>query len=43
MIQKMQRQLLSEIGAKIQIIDPLSENWLDSTTEIINALVQQFN
>ena len=27
-----------EIGAKVQIIDPLSENWLDSTTDIINAL-----
>ena len=27
-----------EIGAKIQIIDPLSEDWLNSTTEILNAL-----
>jgi len=32
------RAIANEIGAKIQIIDPLSEDWLASTTEIINAL-----
>jgi zinc transport system substrate-binding protein len=32
-----------EIGAKVQIIDPLSENWMDSTTEIINALYNSLN
>jgi zinc transport system substrate-binding protein len=32
------RAIAHEIGAKVQIIDPLSENWLDSTTDIINDL-----
>jgi zinc transport system substrate-binding protein len=27
-----------EIGGKVEIIDPLSENWFDSTTDIINAV-----
>ena len=27
-----------EISAEVEIIDPLSENWLKTTTEIINAL-----
>jgi zinc transport system substrate-binding protein len=32
------RAIAHEIGAKVQIIDPLSENWFDSTTDIINAV-----
>jgi zinc transport system substrate-binding protein len=32
-----------EIGAKLQIIDPLSEDWLNSTREIINALYISLN
>jgi zinc transport system substrate-binding protein len=32
------KAIAGEIGAKIILIDPLSENWLKSTTDIINAL-----
>jgi zinc transport system substrate-binding protein len=32
------KAIAHEIGAKVEIIDPLSENWLLSTNEIINAL-----
>jgi zinc transport system substrate-binding protein len=32
-----------EIGAKLQIIDPLSEDWLESTTEIIDAVYSSLN
>jgi zinc transport system substrate-binding protein len=32
------KAIAHEIGAKVKIIDPLSENWLNSTTDIINAL-----
>ena len=32
------KALADEIGAKIIIIDPLSEDWLESTSVIINAL-----
>jgi zinc transport system substrate-binding protein len=31
-----------EIGARLQIIDPLSEEWMISTTDIINALYNSF-
>ena len=30
--------IADEIGAKLQIIDPLSAEWLDSTSEIVNTL-----
>jgi zinc transport system substrate-binding protein len=36
------RAIADEIGAKIQIIDPLSENWMSSTKEIIDALYNSF-
>jgi zinc transport system substrate-binding protein len=32
------RAIAKEIGAQLEIIDPLSEDWLKSTTDIINAL-----
>jgi zinc transport system substrate-binding protein len=32
------KAIAAEIGAKIILIDPLSENWQKSTTDIINAL-----
>lgn len=32
------KAIADEIGAKVTIIDPLSEDWLKSTTEIIDAL-----
>ena len=32
------KAIADEINAVIQIIDPLSENWLKTTTDIINAL-----
>ena len=32
------KAIADEINAQVKIIDPLSENWLKSTTEIINAL-----
>lgn len=32
------RAIADEIGAKIQLIDPLSEDWLKSTSDIISAL-----
>ncbi len=31
-------EIAREIGAKVRIIDPLSENWLDTTRDIIDAL-----
>lgn len=34
------REIASEIGAKVRIIDPLSENWLDSATDIIDTLYE---
>jgi zinc transport system substrate-binding protein len=36
------RAIALEVGAKIMLIDPLSENWLESTKEIINALHTSF-
>jgi zinc transport system substrate-binding protein len=30
--------IAAEIGAEIRVIDPLSENWLESTLDIINGL-----
>jgi zinc transport system substrate-binding protein len=32
------RAIAGEIGAKVVIIDPLSEDWMDSTNDIINDL-----
>jgi len=32
------KAIANEIGAKIKIIDPLSEDWLNSTIDIINAV-----
>ena len=32
------KAIAGEIGARIQIIDPLSEDWQGETIEIINAL-----
>jgi hypothetical protein len=32
------KAIAHEIGAKIRIIDPLSENWFNSTLDIINAV-----
>jgi zinc transport system substrate-binding protein len=32
------RTIAAEIGAEIRVIDPLSENWLESTLDIINGL-----
>jgi zinc transport system substrate-binding protein len=32
------KAIAGEIGAEISLIDPLSENWQKSTTDIINAL-----
>jgi zinc transport system substrate-binding protein len=32
------KAIADEIGAELKIIDPLSEDWLKSTTDIINAL-----
>jgi len=32
------KAIADEIGAKIILIDPLSANWLKSTTDIISAL-----
>ncbi len=32
------RAIAHEIGAKVQIIDPLAEDWMNSTTVIIDAL-----
>ncbi|HPT22737.1 MAG TPA: zinc ABC transporter substrate-binding protein, partial [Bacteroidales bacterium] len=32
------KAIADEIGADITVIDPLSEDWLKSTTEIIDAL-----
>ena len=43
MIQKMQVQLLMKSEPELQIIDPLSEDWMDSTSEIINALYKSLN
>lgn len=36
------RAIANETGAKVVIIDPLSENWFASVTEIINNLEQGF-
>jgi zinc transport system substrate-binding protein len=36
------RAIAHEVGAEIKVIDPLSENWLESTKEIINALNTSF-
>ena len=38
MIPKMQESIAGEIGAGIVIIDPLSEDWEKSTSEIIEDL-----
>lgn len=35
--------IANEIDAKVRIIDPLAENWLESVTEIINALGESMN
>ena len=32
------KAIAEEIGAELKIIDPLSEDWLKSTTDIINDL-----
>jgi len=32
------KAIAKEIGAQLEIIDPLSEDWLKSTTDIVNAL-----
>jgi zinc transport system substrate-binding protein len=37
------RELAHEIGAKVQIIDPLSGDWPGATTEIINALYESLS
>jgi zinc transport system substrate-binding protein len=36
------KAIAGEIGAHIVLIDPLSENWLKSTTDIIDALYKSF-
>lgn len=36
------KEIAREIGGKIRIIDPLSENWHESTIDIINALYDSF-
>jgi zinc transport system substrate-binding protein len=36
------KAIAREIGAEVKIIDPLSENWLVSTTDIINSLYTSF-
>ena len=36
------KEIAREIGGKIRIIDPLSENWHESTIDIINALYNSF-
>jgi zinc transport system substrate-binding protein len=36
------KAIAEETGAKIVLIDPLSENWLKSTTDIINNLHKSF-
>jgi zinc transport system substrate-binding protein len=36
------RAIADETGAKIKIIDPLSENWLKATSDIIDALYLSF-
>ena len=35
---KMQKLLQMKSVLRLKIIDPLSENWLKATTDIINAL-----
>jgi zinc transport system substrate-binding protein len=35
--------IANEIGARIRIIDPLSADWLNSTSEIINAVYSSLN
>ena len=37
------RAIADEIGAKLQIIDPLSAEWMDSTREIISTLYASLN
>ena len=37
------RAIAHEIGAKLQIIDPLSADWMDSTSEIISSLFNSLN
>jgi zinc transport system substrate-binding protein len=37
------RAIAEEIGGKIEIIDPLAEDWLNSITGIIKALYQSLN
>lgn len=37
------KAIAGEIGAHIVLIDPLSENWLKSTTDIIEALSKSLN
>ncbi len=32
------KAIADEINAKVEIVDPLSENWLKATSDIINAL-----
>jgi zinc transport system substrate-binding protein len=34
------KAIAREIGAELRIIDPLSEDWLKSTTDIVNALYE---
>jgi zinc transport system substrate-binding protein len=37
------RAIAQEIGAEIRIIDPLSEDWMKSTTDIIDGLYKSLN
>lgn len=37
------REIARETGAELAIIDPLSEDWLKATSDIINALKKSFN
>lgn len=36
------KAIADEAGAKIKIIDPLSEDWLNATSDIINAVYFSF-
>ena len=36
------RVIASEIGAGLKVIDPLSEEWMKSTIDIVNSLHESF-
>ena len=40
---KIARAIAKEIGAEIKIINPLSEDWLNTTTDIIVAIHESFS